>query len=321
YIKSRLVDIGDRVKEGQLLVEIDTPELDEQLRQTRYRYSQFLAQSGATKAALVLAEANLKLAGVTLKRTEKLVAEGVFSRQELDDKKALYDVRAAEVASADANVKAAEEGKRAVNSDVERLLSLTRYQRVTAPFHGIITSRTCEVGNLISAASVSSGRELFRVADPQELSVMVNVPQPDASSIRLGMPAELLVAEFPGRRFLGKVDRTANALDANSRTMLTKIKIDNRDGALLPGMFGEVKLQAARSNVPLLIRGDTPIVRAGGVFVATVDDGGIVHFRKIKVARDLGSEVEVVEGLSGGELLIVNPSDEVREGAAVRIRQ
>jgi len=179
YIKSRLVDIGDRVKAGQLLVEIDTPELGEQLRQSHYRYDQFMAQSGATKAALVLAQANLRLAEVTLQRTEKLVKEGILSKQEYDNQKAVYDVRAAETASAEANLKAADEGKRSVNSDVERLIFLTKFQKVTAPFDGIVTSRTCEVGNLITAAAVASGRELFRIADPASLRVMINVPQPN----------------------------------------------------------------------------------------------------------------------------------------------
>lgn len=320
YIKTRNADIGDRVKAGQLLVEIDTPELDEQLRQARYRYNQFMAQSGATKAALTLAQANLRLAQVTLQRTEQLVKEGVFSRQEYDDKKAVYDVRAAEVAAAEANVKAAEEGKRSVNSDVERLVFTTRFQKVVAPFDGIITARNCEVGNLITAAAVASGRELFRLADPRELRVMINVPQPNAPTLRTGQAAELSIAEFPGRKFAGSIVRTANALDPASRTLLTEVKVDNRAGVLLPGMFGDVKLKVGRSAAPFLIPGDTPVVRADGTFVAVVQPGGRVHFQKLTIGRDLGNEIEVIDGLTGDELIVVNPGDDVREGAIVQTR-
>lgn len=319
YIKTRKVDIGDRVKAGQLLVEIDTPELDEQLRQARYRYNQFKAQSGATQASLVQAKANLELANVTLRRTEKLVQEGVFSKQEYDNQKAVYDVRAAEVASAQANVEAAEEGKKAVNSDIERLTSSTTFQKVTAPFDGIITSRTCEVGNLINATS-ANGRELFRIADPKELRALVNVPQPNSPSVTAGMRAEITVPEYPGRIFAGRVTRTALALDASSRTMLTQVGVESPAGVLMPGMFVDVKLVLQRTDSPLTIPGDTAVLRPDGTYAAAaVDASGTVHFRKLIVGRDLGSQVEILSGLTGDERLVVNPTDDIKEGVHVRV--
>jgi len=134
------------------------------------------------------------------------------------------------------------------------------------------------------------------------------------------MPAELTVAEFPGRKFMGNVARTANALDVGSRTLLTEVHVDNRGAVLLPGMFGDVKLSVGRASAPMLIPGDTPVVRAEGTLVAVVEDGGRVHFKKLTIGRDLGSEVEVLGGLNGDEWIVVNPSDEVREGTLVQMR-
>lgn len=318
YIKTRKVDIGDKVTAGQVLLEIDTPELDEQLRQSRYRYDQFMAASGATKAALVKAKADQALAEVTLRRTEKLVSEGILSKQEFDDKKAVYDVRAAEVAAADANVKAAEEGKRSVNSDIERLLRLSEFKVVKAPIDGVITARNCEVGILVNA---NGSRELFRLADPRTLKAVIHVPQPNSTSVHVGMPAAVTVAEFAGRTFAGKVSRTANALEPQTRTLPVEVQIDNRSETLLPGMFSDVKLAVERKGSSLLIPGDTPVARSDGTFVAVVGTDSTVQLRKVTVGRDLGSQIEVVDGLRGDEALVVNPGDDIRDGVRVTVRR
>lgn len=317
YIKTRSADIGDRVKAGQLLAEIDTPELDEQLSQSRYRYNQFMAASGATKAALVKAKADLALADVNLKRTEKLVKEGILATQEYDEKKAIYDVRAAEVSAAEANVKAAEEGKRSVNSDIERLLRASEFKRVNAPFDGVITSRSGEVGNLINAAAIASGRELFRLSNSQTLKALIHVPQTNAPSIRIGMPATITVAEFAGRKFTARVTRTASAIETSTRTLPVEVQLDNTSGALLPGMFAQVSLAVARTGPALTIRGDTAVVRADGTYVAVAESDGRVRFQKLTIGRDLGSHIEVIEGLRGDERLIVNPNDDIRDGVKV----
>ncbi len=317
YVKQRMVDLGDRVKTGQLLAEIDSPELDEQLRQSRYRYDQFKAQSGATLAALRLAQANLNLGQVQYDRTEKLVKEGIVSKSELDEKRATRDVRSAETAAAQANVEAAEEGKRAVNSEIERFLRLTAFKRVVAPFDGVITARNCEVGNLITAAALAAGRDLFRLADAREMIFNVSVPQNDSAAMRQGTQAFLTLPEFPGKTWPGRILFTARALDQGSRTMLTQVHIQNHDGLLLPGMFGEVHMQATRTSIPVLIPGDTPVVRSEGTFVATLDKSNVVRFKKLIVGRDLGGQIEILGGLEGGERLVVNPSDEIQEGVKV----
>ena len=318
YVKTRTADIGDKVKAGQLLAEIDSPELDELLRQSQYRYNQFKASSGSTQASFRLAQANMKLADIVFGRTEKLVREGVISKADLDEKQAARDVRAAELASAQAAVESAEEGKKAVNSDIERFRTLAQFKKIVAPFDGVITARTCEVGNLINAAAIASGREMFRLADPNDLRFVVNAPQPSAPSVRVGVEANLTVPEYPGKIWPGRVVRTAQALDPVSRTLMTEIKLDNRQGGLMPGMYGEVKMKVLRPVAPVMIPGDTPVVRADGTYVAVVKDDSTIHFQKLVVGRDLGSMMEVVGGLQGGERLVVNPSDEVRQGVHVK---
>ena len=317
YVKARYADIGDRVKAGQLLVEIDSPELDELLRQTQYRYNQFKASSGSTQAAYRVAEANLNLAEVTLARTKKLVAEGVFSQAELDDKQAVRDVRFAEVASAKAAVEAAEEGKKAVNSDIERTARLSEFKKVVAPFSGVITARNCEVGNLINAAAVAAGRELYRVADPSTMRVLVNVPQPVAPAMRTGLGVDLLIPEYPGRSFPGRLVRTADSLDPQTRTLLIEVHVNNKAGELKPGMYGEVRVATRRESPPLLIPGDTAVGRSDGTYVAVVRADDTVHYQRLVVGRDLGGQIEVTGGLDGTERLVVNPSDQVQEGVKV----
>ena len=320
YITKLYVDIGDRVKAGQALIDVDTPELDEQLRQSRHRYNQFKASSGSTMANQVQAKANLKLAEVVLKRTKQLVEQGILSKQELDDKQAAYDVKVAEAASAQAAVESAEEGKKAINSDIERLLSQSQFKKVVAPFNGVITVRNCAVGNLVSgSAAANTGPGLYRIADPRVLRVFIAVPQTNAPSVQPGMAADLELMEFPGRVFRGRVARTANALDPASRTLRTEVRIDNKDGTILPGMYGTVHLKVPNPATTWIVPGDTTIARADGIYVAVVGPDRRVRFQKLTVSRDMGRDLEVTQGLSGGERLVVNPSDEIRDGVEVRL--
>ncbi len=322
YITKIYADIGDRVKEGQVLIDVDTPELDEQLRQSRYRYNQFKASSGSTMANLVQAKANLKLAEVVLKRTKQLVEQGIHSPQELDDKQAAYDVSVAATASAQAAVESAEEGKKAVNSDIERLISQTQFKKVVAPFSGVITVRNCAVGNLVSgSASANTGPGLYRIADPRVLRVFIAVPQTNAPSIQPGMAADLEVTEFPGRVFHGAVARTANSLDPASRTLRTEVRIDNKDWTILPGMYGNVHLKVPNPGTTWIVPGDTTIARPDGIFVAVVEPNRRIRMQKLTVSRDMGRELEVVQGLRGGERLVVNPSDEIRDGMEVKLAE
>jgi len=285
YIKRRLVDIGDRVKEGQPVAEIEEPEMDAQLAQAR--------------ADLATAQANAKLAGVTAGRYQDLLKSEAVSKQDVDNYAGDYAAKQAMGQSAEANLKKLEEMK--------------SFETVYAPFSGVITLRNVDVGALVNAGSTL----LFRVAQTSTLRTYVNVPQTDADSIRPGQQARLSVSNFPGRYFTGTVARTANSLDPSSRTMLVEVQVPNPNGVLLPGMYSQVDLSSARTDPPLLIPGVALIVRATGPEVAVVRPDHTVHFQKIGIGRDYGDRLEVVSGLEVGDTVVTNPRDFVREGVKV----
>lgn len=316
YIKKRYVDIGDYVKPGQVLVEIDSPEQDQQLRSARARLEQLKAALAQTQAAEQVAQANLKLATVTAERVRQLVAEGVSSKQQGDEVQAVFDARQADVAVQRANINAARENIRAQEAEVGRIEELTRFQKVTAPFAGLITVRNCAVGNLITPSSLQQGRELFRLTDITTLRVFVNAPQADVGDISVGQQAIVTTQERPDAPFVGKVVRTANALDAQTRTLLTEVNVPNQGRALLPGMYAQVRLGSRTGRSVVIVPGDTLVTGQQGARVAVIE-GGRVKFRKVQVGRDLGNEVEITSGLKGGEQVVVNPSDDVRDGRPV----
>jgi RND family efflux transporter MFP subunit len=317
YIKIRKVDIGDRVKAGDMLVEIDSPELDQQIAAAKARLDQMKAALGQARASEQQAQAQLKLANVTRERVSRLVAEGVISKQEGDNSQALYEVRTADVAAAKAAISAAEQTIRAQESEIARLNELATFKRVTAPWDGIITVRNCAVGNLITPSAIAQGRELFRLADIRILRVFVNLPQANVPDVQAGQPAEVVIAGT-SRAFPGKVSRLATAIDVNTRTQLTEVQVTNQGEALLPGMYVQVKLKGGAPRSVVIAPGDTLVTRTDGSFVATVADGARVDFRKVTIGRDLGTSVEILSGLNGGESLIVNPSDAVKDGVRVR---
>lgn len=285
YIKRRLVDIGDQVKEGQPVAEIEEPEMDAQLAQAR--------------ADLATAQANVKLAGVTAERYQDLLKSDAVSKQDVDNYVGDYSAKQAMEQSATANLQKLEEMK--------------SFETVYAPFTGVITLRNVDVGALVNAGSTL----LFRVAQISTLRTYVNVPQTDADSVRPGQLAQLSVSNFPGRYFAGTVARTANSLDPNSRTMLVEVQVPNPKGLLLPGMYSQVDLSSARTDPPLLIPGAALIIRATGPEVAVVRPDHTVHFQKIGIGRDYGDRLEVVSGLEAGDTIITNPRDFVREGIKV----
>jgi RND family efflux transporter MFP subunit len=317
YVRARHADIGDHVKAGQLLVEIDTPELDDQLRQAVSRVAQAKAVIGQSKAALAQSQANLKLAELNVGRSRELVRQGIVAKQDGDDKQATFEVRQADVLAMKASITSAEESARAAESEVARLTNLTVFKKVMAPFSGVITSRTCEVGNLINSSALASGRELYRLADISTVRVLINVPEPSAPAILPGQAAQVTLQEFGNEIFRGKVARTANSLDAANRTLLTEVHVPNPSGRLLPGMYVQLKIAAAKGGPVVTVPGDTLTVRSSGSYVAVIAPDSKVHFQKITIGRDYGAEVEVSEGLHGGELLVVNPGDSVREGVKV----
>jgi RND family efflux transporter MFP subunit len=195
------------------------------------------------------------------------------------------------------------------------------FDSVTAPFDGIITVRNTTSGTLISAGTNSPNHELLREAQIDVLRIFISVPQSSAAAIHLNMVADVSVQELPARVFHGIVARTSNSLDEASRTLRTEVHVQNPNHVLLPGMYGQVKFQTARTNAPPLIPGDTLMIRSGGTQVAVIGTDHKVHFRKIVVGRDYGPEVEVTSGLSEGDTVIVNPGDEIREGIVVQPRK
>jgi RND family efflux transporter MFP subunit len=313
YVKRRYVDIGDRVKAGQLVAEIEAPELDQQVRQARAALEQSQASLEQSVASLQQGKSNEELARVTAQRWDNLVKRGVVSRQENDTYQAQYESQKANVHALEKAVAAAKSNVAVSEASLARLGELQGYEKVLAPFAGVITLRNVDVGMLITDGSTL----LFRIAQTDKLRTYVNVPQSDASSIRVGQAAKLSIADLPNRKFDGVVTRTANSLDPASRTLLTEVQTSNPDGSLMPGMYADVDLTTPRKDPPVLIPGDTLVVRTDGPQVATVDRDKRVHYQLIQLGRDYGDRIEVLSGLEPGQQIIVNPGDAVREKAKV----
>lgn len=291
YLKIWHTDIGTRVKKGQLLAEIETPEVDQELRQA--------------EADLGTARANYDLARITDERWKGLLTTQSVSQQDADS-------RAGDAAAKQAAQKSA-------SANVARLRELESFKRVLAPFDGVVTQRNTDIGALINAGQ-SPGNALFRVADTHRLRIYVFVPQPYASSVRPGLTATLVFADHPGETFTATVTSTAEALDVISRTLQVELQIDNAKGELLPGSYAQVSFTlAARANV-LRVPINTVMFRTANLQVATVDDGHHVRLKNITEGRDFGTEIEVISGIDADDILIVNPADSIADGQEVRVQ-
>ncbi len=289
YLRVWYTDIGASVKKGQLLAEIDTPEIDQQLRQAQ--------------ADLATAQANYQLARTTNERWQGLLATESVSKQDADER------------AGDAAAKAAAEQSAAAN--LARLKDLESFKRVLAPFDGVVTQRSTDVGALINAGE-APGSALFRVADTHRLRIYTSVPQSYASQIHTGLSAALVFADRPGRQFEAQVSSTARALDASSRTLQVELQIDNTRGELLPGSYSEVHFDLHGSST-LRVPVNAVLFRSQGLLVATVDKTSHAHLRPITQGRDFGKEIEVLSGLEPDDTLIVNPPDSLSEGMEVRV--
>jgi RND family efflux transporter MFP subunit len=303
YLKRLLVDIGDHVEANQLLAEIDTPEVDAQLDEDR-------ANAEQAKVNLVKAQTDLNLAQITLNRYESVTDKRAVSQQDLDNARAQYESSKASVDVAKAAISSAQ-------YEVQRLEVLQGFEKVWSPFAGTITARNYDVGALLSPASTGGARELFQIARTDTLRVFVNVPQEYAATVQVGQSAELLVQNYPGRRFDGQVVRSAGVVNPTMRTLRVEVDVPNADNRLFAGMYGQVRFHVTQAQPPLLIPSSALIYNADGLSVAVVTDGK-VHFQKIAVARDFGNELEVSEGLSGHETIVSNPGERLAEGLAVR---
>jgi multidrug efflux pump subunit AcrA (membrane-fusion protein) len=315
YVRKWYADIGTRVVAGQLLAEIDAPDLDQQLRQARESAHQ--------------AQASLALARLDLARWRSLLRDSVVTAEEFDQRQSTYEADSAMVAGAEANA--------------ERLATLQRYERVTAPFAGVITARNVDDGVLVSPAggastgllsgtgggagagggtsgAGSTGGDLFRIARIDTVRAYVSVPQTYAPEMRRGLAADLLVRELPGRHLHGRVTRTADALDITTRTLLIEVDIANPDRTLLPGMYAEVQFKFARLTPPLLLSANALVFRDGGPQAAVVGPDSIVHLKAITITRDYGPSLEIGDGLRDGDVVVVDPPEFLRDGQRIRLR-
>jgi len=313
YVRKRYVDIGDRVTTGQLLAEIEAPELDAQVTQAKSAVQQAQSALEQASANLQQGKANEELARVTAERWSNLVKKGVVSRQENDTYQAQYLAQTANVQALEKSVAALRDALSGAQANAARLLELQGYKMVRAPFAGVITVRNVDVGALITEGNTL----LFRIAQTNVLRTYVNVPQADADSVRVGQTAQIRFPELPGRQFAGNVTRTSSALDPATRTLLTEVQVPNQAGSLLPGMYAQVDLTTPRTDRPLVIPGDTLVVRPDGTQVATLMPDHSIHFQHIELGRDYGDRIEVLSGLREGQEVVVNPGDVVREGAKV----
>jgi RND family efflux transporter MFP subunit len=294
YLKKWYVDIGARVKAGQSLAEIDAPEVDQQLQQAR--------------ADLATAQVNLHLAEITATRYKDLMKTDSVAQQDVDNATGNYDARNTAVASAQSNVK--------------RLQELQSFEKIYAPFEGLITARNTDIGALIdSGSSGGTARELFHIAAVNQLRVYVNVPQVYSAHLATGLHADLLLNEFPGRKFQGIVVRNSGAIDSATRTMLAEIDVNNPAGELKPGAYVEVHLKLPTSVNTFTLPVNATIFKSAGMQVATVKDGKTISLVPITPGRDFGAEMEILAGLKAEDSVVINPPDSLTDGEEVRVSQ
>jgi RND family efflux transporter MFP subunit len=294
YLGKWYVDIGDNVKGGQTLAVIDTPDVEQQLRQAIGTLNQ--------------AKSNRQIAEVTAKRWQELFAQKVVSSQDNDTQQSSYKSACAAEEAAQANVNL-----------LEQQLS---FNQITAPFDGRITYRYLDVGALVSAGSGTAGTRIYDLSQTDPLLIYVYVPQSDAPMIHEGLETKLLVREYPGRSFTAKVTRTAGAIDPVSRTLLTELQVPNKEGTLFAGMYGEIQFSLKDdANAPIIVPANAYIFRTAGAQVVIVRPGNKIHWQTVQVGRDYGTEFEVLTGLKDGDLVVMNPTDDLQEGMVVKAVQ
>ena len=294
YLKKWHVDIGAHVKSGQLLAEIDTPEVDQQLQQAR--------------ANLNTAQANYRLSQITANRYQDLKNTDSVAKQDVDNAVGDFQAKAAMVASAEYQVKYLEQ--------------LESFKNIYAPFDGVITARNTDIGQLIdSGSSGGAAKALFQIAATRTLRVYVSVPQQYSQAAKPGLSANITLAEFPGRQFHGQLVRNAGSISTDSRTLLVEVDVDNPTGELLPGAYGEVHLKLPADIPSFILPVNALIFRSEGLRIAVVTDGNHANLVPITLGRDFGNEVEVVAGLTGQETVITSPPDSLVSGEQVRIAE
>jgi RND family efflux transporter MFP subunit len=293
YVKKWYHDIGSRVAQGDLLADIDTPEVDQQLSQA--------------KADLATAQANAGLSKITAARYQELIKTDGVSKQEVDN-------AVGDLAAKDATVNSAQ-------ANVRRLEELEGFKHVVAPFSGVVTRRQTDIGQLVNAGNGGTSQELFTLAQTNPLRVYVNVPEAYAPSIHAGLPAYLELTQYPGRKFEGKVVRTAQAIDLSTRTLLTEVDVPNHSGELLPGGYAQVhlgvKIGGERVQVPV----NALLFRSEGLRAVVVDSDHKIHLKPLIIGRDYGTSLEVLQGITSADWIVVNPADSLDDGQKVNVKE
>lgn len=293
YLRKWYRDIGTRVRQGELLAEIDTPEVDQQLLQSR--------------ADLNTAKANARLSEITATRYTELIKTDGVSKQEVDNAAGDFEAKKAIVQSAEANVRRLEETK--------------SFQHVYAPFSGVITRRNVDTGTLINAGNGGASQELFFLAQTDPLRVYVSVPETYAPSIHAGLSAYLELTQYPGQKFQGKVVRTAESINTATRTLLTEIDVPNHDGALLPGGYAQAHLQVKVTGTRLVVPVNALLFRSEGLRAVAVDANHRTHLKPLTIGRDYGTTLEVLQGLNASDWIVLNPADSLEDGQEVRVKE
>ncbi len=293
YLKKWYHDIGSRVAKGEILADIDTPEVDQQLSQLR--------------ADLATAQANAHLSEITSARYAELLKTDGVSKQEVDNAAGDLAAKKAIVQSAEANVR--------------RLEEMKSFQHVYAPFAGVITRRNVDTGTLINAGNTGSSQQLFYLAQMSPLRVYVRVPETYANAIRAGLGAYLELTQYPSQKFEGKVARTSEAIDPGTRTLLAEVDVPNRDSALLPGGYAQVHLQVKVTGARLTVPVNALLFRSEGLRAVVVDADHKAHLRRLTVGRDYGTALEILQGLDASDWIVLNPTDSLEEGQQVRVKE
>ncbi len=313
YLKRRLVDIGDHVKAGQILAEIDAPEIDHQVHQAESAIAQAQAALEQAQASLEQGKANYELAKISADRYATLETKGLAPKQESDQYQAQLTALTANVRALEKAVAAQNSSVNGAKSNLSRLQEVQSYRQVKAPFDGIVTLRNIDVGALVSTGSTL----LYRIAQMENLRTYVNVPQSASNAIHVGQTATITTSSLPGRVFHGQVTRTAGALDAASRTLLVEVDVPNADGSLLPGTYTEVTLSGAHPDLALTVPASAVIFRNNGAQVAVVQPDSTLRLQKISVGRDYGDRLEILQGVREGETIVATPGDAARDGTHI----
>jgi RND family efflux transporter MFP subunit len=293
YLKKWYHDIGSRVRQGDLLADIDTPEVDQQLSQSR--------------ADLNTAQANANLSKITAARYQELIKTDGVSKQEVDNAVGDLEAKVANVKSSEANVR--------------RLEELESFKHIYAPFNGVITRRNVDTGTLINAGNGGSSQQLFFLSQTDPIRVYVSVPEAYAPSIKAGLGAYLELTQYPGQKFEGRVVRTAESIEASTRTLLTEVDVPNHNGALLPGGYSQAHLQVKVTGARLAVPVNALLFRSEGLRAVVVDANHKTHLKPLTIGRDYGTTLEVLQGLDPSDWIVLNPADSLEEGQEVRVKE